>query len=313
MTEEPTTTITVCSACESSTGGTKSCSGCKDAHYCSSNCQKTHWPTHKSKCKVIQALIKVTNKELPLSERVLVLQSDIFTAPENFSIMINNKHHDIASLILEDIDVNFGIEAMRRSGGAFPQICWTNYLLSTIFRGKMTGATGFSGSNMSYFIQFLNRPRPGPQAYGDVFSMIMSVSVLVITCLLRGPDSTNTSGMAREKIAKPILRHLGSLLCSPELCAFVLTNDFAFENTITGLKVLMESLRDADRVDPGSAMEGLVFQAVAIINLQANQINHELGKKVKSNFDSLLQNEYKRLYNSVAIPYARGEIAKFSK
>ncbi len=81
----------ICSACDRASNILKICSGCKDVKYCPTICQKNHWKTHKSKCKVIQALIKITNKEISLSERVQVLNSDIFTSPENFSIMINDK------------------------------------------------------------------------------------------------------------------------------------------------------------------------------------------------------------------------------
>ena len=32
-------------------GNFKKCSGCKKVHYCSAECQKTHWKTHKPECK----------------------------------------------------------------------------------------------------------------------------------------------------------------------------------------------------------------------------------------------------------------------
>jgi hypothetical protein len=39
-----------CEQCKK-TGPWKKCSKCKYARYCSEDCQKLHWPTHKEKCK----------------------------------------------------------------------------------------------------------------------------------------------------------------------------------------------------------------------------------------------------------------------
>lgn len=46
---------------------TKRCSACKAAHYCNADCQKTHWPIHKTSCQRITAIngmCKVTIKLL---------------------------------------------------------------------------------------------------------------------------------------------------------------------------------------------------------------------------------------------------------
>jgi hypothetical protein len=40
-----------CSAPQCYNSGTKICSRCKKARYCSSECQKLHWKTHKIMCK----------------------------------------------------------------------------------------------------------------------------------------------------------------------------------------------------------------------------------------------------------------------
>lgn len=39
-----------CAQCATS-GCTKQCGGCKEVYYCSSDCQKTHWKTHRSTCE----------------------------------------------------------------------------------------------------------------------------------------------------------------------------------------------------------------------------------------------------------------------
>jgi hypothetical protein len=41
--------IQKCSNCQE-WGNYKHCSGCKKIHYCSAECQKTHWKTHKPDC-----------------------------------------------------------------------------------------------------------------------------------------------------------------------------------------------------------------------------------------------------------------------
>jgi len=44
----------ICAAIDCENTGTKKCSGCLVARYCSSDCQKTHWNDHKRECKTLQ-------------------------------------------------------------------------------------------------------------------------------------------------------------------------------------------------------------------------------------------------------------------
>jgi hypothetical protein len=39
-----------CSSCKVSTATPKRCSGCSSAYYCSADCQRAHWSTHKPHC-----------------------------------------------------------------------------------------------------------------------------------------------------------------------------------------------------------------------------------------------------------------------
>ena len=49
----------ICDNCRLPSDKTKLCSGCSSARYCSSECQKINWPTHKEACKFIQEKIPV--------------------------------------------------------------------------------------------------------------------------------------------------------------------------------------------------------------------------------------------------------------
>jgi len=186
----------------------------------SKECQTRHWPYHKSECKVILALAKVTDRSVPMAERVEILDSDILRSPANFEIAMASAHGDLMNLIAEDIDVHFG------KGAGLPAICWTSYLLSTVFRGKPTRGHPqnlgiFTGLNIAYFLRFLTRDRgynlrnggsyrePGPchREYGDVLAMVMSV-----TCLLAHTATSHRRLQEmREKWLRPLLRSISSL------------------------------------------------------------------------------------------------------
>ena len=42
-----------CTGCDKIGEDFKVCSACKLAKYCTSSCQRSHWPEHKSTCKVL--------------------------------------------------------------------------------------------------------------------------------------------------------------------------------------------------------------------------------------------------------------------
>ena len=44
----------VCASCQIALQKMKKCSVCKDAHYCSRECQRKAWPEHKQTCKAKQ-------------------------------------------------------------------------------------------------------------------------------------------------------------------------------------------------------------------------------------------------------------------
>jgi hypothetical protein len=40
----------------------KQCTGCRTIYYCNERCQKTHWPTHKTNCKLMKGMGDLINK-----------------------------------------------------------------------------------------------------------------------------------------------------------------------------------------------------------------------------------------------------------
>ena len=52
----------LCSACRAPSAKSK-CTKCKNAHYCSKSCQKSHWPYHKSYCWGLMNQMKLLQKD----------------------------------------------------------------------------------------------------------------------------------------------------------------------------------------------------------------------------------------------------------
>eukprot|EP00744_Colponema_vietnamica_P003648 GILI01005559.1.p2 GENE.GILI01005559.1~~GILI01005559.1.p2 ORF type:complete len:192 (-),score=48.06 GILI01005559.1:1054-1629(-) len=69
-----------CSSCGKSAESMKSCGSCHNAFYCSRDCQRAHWPTHKPLCvtkkktdaKSVEALIKEVSAEIQDSQRQVI-------------------------------------------------------------------------------------------------------------------------------------------------------------------------------------------------------------------------------------------------
>ena len=47
----PGTTLYKCRACKKKESKMLRCSQCKNAYYCNTGCQRSHWPTHKKVCQ----------------------------------------------------------------------------------------------------------------------------------------------------------------------------------------------------------------------------------------------------------------------
>ncbi|KAJ1624105.1 hypothetical protein T492DRAFT_578732, partial [Pavlovales sp. CCMP2436] len=61
-----------CAGCEQEASAGKvlrACSACHSSKYCSSNCIKRHWPTHKPACKARVAVLEASALQLTHNPR----------------------------------------------------------------------------------------------------------------------------------------------------------------------------------------------------------------------------------------------------
>ena len=75
----------------------KQCSACKLAKYCSQNCQKQHWPTHKRTCTYKHQLKELTNLS---SEHTITVESP-FTKLESNTYLDNRSASSIYTILTD--------------------------------------------------------------------------------------------------------------------------------------------------------------------------------------------------------------------
>jgi len=256
----------------------------------------------------------LTNKDIGIPTRTTILDKDILRKSNNFNIMMTSKCYDLIDLLLEDIHVNLGTEASSQRG--VPPICWTVYLLCTLFRGPEVN-NKFSDTNIDYFMKFLEKPRVGVRdELGDPLSIIFAnTTVLTLMCTDVSKSSFERS-VIREEYTRPALRILNNIMRQSKVCKFVFESEFCIDNTITALNYLADTIAGKDDIglDPNSAMEGLIFNLIAHLDLHATSYSPTMSKRVKQGFKRLFTNkERKFLYEQVAIPAAQQDISKYDK
>ena len=257
----------------------------------------------------------MTNKDIDIATRVKILDKDILIKANKFNIMMSSESYDLIDLLLEDLNVNFGVEAFAK--GKMPRICWTVYLLCTVFRGPTSGTNNkFSDTNMEYFMPFVTKTRVGVRnEYGDPLSIIMSVTSLLTAMCTDISKSSFQRSAIREEHTRPVLRILNNIMRQSKVCNFIFESEFRIDNTIFGLNYLADTIAGKDDIglDPDSAMEGLIFTLIAKLDIHASKYSPAMGKRVKLGFKKLLSNnkERKFLYEQIAIPAAQGDISQY--
>ncbi|KAF1851403.1 uncharacterized protein K460DRAFT_351329 [Cucurbitaria berberidis CBS 394.84] len=72
--EQPTTSTLLCAMCHKESSRQR-CSGCKNVKYCSTDCQSSHWATHKLLCKAF--VDTQDTRPSPKSRRALYFPTDV--------------------------------------------------------------------------------------------------------------------------------------------------------------------------------------------------------------------------------------------
>ena len=228
---------------------------------------------------------------------------------------MTSKCYDLIDLLLEDLKVNLGIEASSQRG--VPPICWTVYLLCTVFRGPEIN-NKFSDTNIDYFMKFLEQPRVGVRdELGDPLSIILAVTSLLTVMCTDDSKSSFERSVIREEYTRPALRILNNIMRQSIVCKFIFESEFCIDNTITTLNYLADTIDGKDDIgfDPDSAMEGLIFNLIAQLDLHATLYSPAMANRVKLGFKRLFTNskEKKFLYEKIAIPAALQDISKYDK
>ena len=59
---------------------------------------------------------------------------------------MGSRNYDLIDLLFEDLNVGFRIDATKNDD--IPHICWSSYLMSTVFRGATNLNGKFSNTDM---------------------------------------------------------------------------------------------------------------------------------------------------------------------
>jgi hypothetical protein len=163
-------------------------------------------------------------------------------------------------------------------------------------------------------MKFLEKPRVGVR---DPLSIILAVtSLLTVMCTDVSKSSFERSTI-REQHTRPALRILNNIMRQTKVCKFIFENEFCIDNAITTLNHLADTIAGKDDIglDPDSAMEGLIFNLIAQLDLHATAYSTPMANRVKLGFKRLFTNnkERKFLYERIAIPAALQDIRKYDK
>ena len=94
-------------------GVMKTCSGCKKLCYCSSKCQKLHWPQHAKLCK------KLRNKKADCSKRQLHASLRAYVASKPLALRMMARSGRFVFRVLDDKDstVYIAVSACKTNPG----------------------------------------------------------------------------------------------------------------------------------------------------------------------------------------------------
>lgn len=187
--------------------------------------------------------------------------------------------------------------------------------MRTVFKGETNEC---SNVNCEFFIPFIMYPREGERNnHGDPFSIMLKVGCLLTAmCTEPAKNRPQQQYVLRESLTKPLFRSLSNVMCQTRVCNFIFENEIRLNNTIDRLINLASIIKGKDDIgfDPNSAMEGLIFSMIALLDIHGEKHSKVISKKVKAGIAPLFLNnkEMKYLYDSVAIPSSLAELRKWN-
>lgn len=287
------------------------CSSCRSCCYCSQKCQQQDWETHKQICKILKAFRTLLNKSSDLKSRKGVLENgkDILRSPMAFSVVMNCEELDLLTLIVEDIQVYSAANNMI--GTVYQPTFWTFSLLNSVFRGPappdaFSRPGSYNTLNLDYLMRFLQKPRP-PESM-DPWCAIMQAIIVQMRFIF----GTQFMGVAYvEQVAKPMMRVFSCLVVHTKVCDFIFGNGTRAHETARAMNTLLHLIQDQDARggDPESALEGLLFQGIAMLDLHAQKRDMKLAKEFLRKVG--IPPDMVMMYNICAIPYATMEMGKY--
>jgi hypothetical protein len=333
--------IPACDACGKEFSANLICGRCQSAFYCTKECQKNAWKfgEHKQLCDgmkekcardakhVAAALSRRNNQDCE------AMEGDLFEAlsgagaykaavaeglHEALCGLFRDEAENVLELFRSDGDLN------SRSNSDAHVWAATRTVMCALFRGQR--AEGRAVKNRSFGCVDGQRIKGYVNSDPEAFDVWMNASISTIRLPFdddvwrrRGPNSsgqhTFAHRAARDTIAGWILVWMNKRASRAILLPAVA--DDATETAVQvakaraqsiadRLRVLLEEVNELDQRDPGGAVQGMIYQSIAMLSYRVREFEIDLDFSKQLKMKGLEKNKYEQ----VAVPLGEATIEK---